>query len=53
MESTASMNSRPTHQIDSKNIVMTDAWHCQKRYDTADPSSAGQNRVTVDLENRQ
>jgi len=30
MESTVSMNSRPTHQIDSKTRVIADAWNCQK-----------------------
>jgi hypothetical protein len=37
MESTASMNSQPTHAIDHKNIVMAEAWNFQKRYVTADP----------------
>jgi predicted transposase YbfD/YdcC len=50
MESTASMNSRSTHQIDSKNRVMADAWNCQKRYVTTDRQISGENRVTVDLE---
>ena len=49
-ESTASMNSRPTHQIDSTNRVKADAWNCQKRYVTADLEIAGENRVTLDLE---
>jgi hypothetical protein len=50
MELTALMNSRPTHQIDSKNRVMVDLWNCKKRYVTADPQIDGENRVTVDLE---
>jgi hypothetical protein len=50
MESTTSMNSRRTHQIDSKNRAMADSWNCQKRYVVADPLIAGENRVTVDLE---
>jgi hypothetical protein len=50
MESTASMNSRPTHQIDRTNRVIADAWNCQKCYVTADPKIAGRKRVTVDLE---
>jgi hypothetical protein len=37
MKSTTSMNSWSTHPITCKNIVMADAWHCQKRYVTADP----------------
>jgi hypothetical protein len=37
MESTASLKSLPTHQIDSKNRVMADTWNCQKCYVTADP----------------
>jgi hypothetical protein len=50
MESTASMNSRPTYQIDSKNRVMADVWNCQKRYFTADPKIISENRVPVELE---
>jgi hypothetical protein len=50
MESAPSLNSRPTHQIDSKNRVMADTWNCKKRYVTVDPEIAGENRVTVDLE---
>jgi hypothetical protein len=50
MESTTSMNSRRTHQIDSKNRAMADSWNCQKRYVVVDPLIAGENRVTVDLE---
>jgi hypothetical protein len=36
------MNSRPTHQIDSKNRVMADAWNCQKRYVTVNPQIGGE-----------
>jgi hypothetical protein len=50
MESTASMNSRPTHQIDSKNRVLADAWKCKKHSVTDDPYIAGHKRVIVDLE---
>jgi hypothetical protein len=50
MESIASINSRPPHQIDRKNRVMADAWNCKKRYVTAYPKIAGLIRVTVDLE---
>jgi hypothetical protein len=38
------------HPIDSKNKVMAEAWNCQKRYGTADPQIARENRVPVDLE---
>jgi len=44
------MNSRPTHQIDSKNRVMADTWNCQKLYVIADPLIASENKATVDLE---
>jgi len=44
------MNSRPTHQIDSKNRVKADTWNCQKRYVTANPQIDSENKVTVDLE---
>jgi hypothetical protein len=30
---------------------MADAWNCQKCYVTADLEIAGENRVTLDLEN--
>ena len=50
MESTTSMNARPTHQMESKNRVMADAWNCKKHSVTADPYIAGHKRVTVDLE---
>jgi hypothetical protein len=50
MESTPLMNSRPTHQLDSKNRVMAEAWNCQKRYFTGDPQIGGENRVTMVLE---
>jgi hypothetical protein len=50
MESTASMNLWPTHQIGSKNRVMADAWNCKKHSITADTYIAGHKRVTVDLE---
>jgi len=50
MEPTSWMNSRPTHQIDSKNRVMADAWSCQKCYVTADPLIVSKNRVIVELE---
>jgi hypothetical protein len=50
MESTTSLNSQPTHQINSKNRVMVDAWNCQKRYVMVDPQIGGENIVTVDLE---
>jgi hypothetical protein len=29
---------------------MAEAWNCQKRYGTADPQIARENRVPVDLE---
>jgi hypothetical protein len=38
------------HQIDSKIIVMADAWNYQKHYVMADPYIDGLKRVTVDLE---
>jgi hypothetical protein len=44
------MNSRPTHQIDSKNRVMADAWNCQKRYVIVDPQIVSENKVLVELE---
>jgi hypothetical protein len=50
MELSTSMNSRPTHQIDSKIRVMAGAWNCQKRYVTADPQIGCKNRVTINLE---
>jgi hypothetical protein len=37
IESTASLNSRTTHQIDRKNRVMANAWKCQKLYVIHDP----------------
>jgi hypothetical protein len=36
--------------MESKNIVMVDAWNCKKSSVTADPYIAGHRRVTVDLE---
>jgi hypothetical protein len=50
MESTASLNSRRTHQIQIKNRVKAEAWNCQKHYVAADPQIDGENRATVDLE---
>jgi hypothetical protein len=47
MESTASTNSGPTHEIDSKNKVKVDAWNCQKQYVMAYPLIFNENRVTV------
>jgi hypothetical protein len=44
------MNSRPTHQIDSKNRLMADEWNCQKRYFTFDPYIINEKKDTVDLE---
>jgi hypothetical protein len=44
------MNSRQTHQIDSKHRVMVDAWNSKKRYVTADPQFDGENKLTVELE---
>jgi hypothetical protein len=44
------MNSRPTHQIDSKNRLMADEWNCQKRYFTYDPYIINEKKDTVDLE---
>jgi hypothetical protein len=44
------MNSRPTLEFHSKNIVMADEWNCQKRYVSVDPQIISENRVTVDLE---
>jgi hypothetical protein len=44
------MNSRPTHQIDSKNRVMVGPWNCQKCYVTVDPQIGGKNRIMIDLE---
>jgi len=49
-ESTASMNSRPTHDIDSQNIVMGDAWNRQKHYVTADAEVVGEIWVTLERE---
>jgi hypothetical protein len=37
MELTAPLNSRMTHQIDSKNRVMADSGNCENRYVTSDP----------------
>jgi hypothetical protein len=50
MESTASMNSRPTQQMESKNRVMADAWNSKKHSVTADPYIAGHKRVKLHLE---
>jgi hypothetical protein len=36
MESTASINSQPTHEIESKIRVMVDAWNRNKHYVIAD-----------------
>jgi len=50
MESTASKNSRPPRETDSKNIFMFDAWNRQTHYASADPEIDRQNLVTVKRE---
>jgi hypothetical protein len=50
MDSTALVNSRPTHQMDSKNRVMADTWNCKKCSVSAHPKIVSENRVPVDLE---
>ena len=37
------MNPRRTHQIDSENSVMADAWNRQTRYASADPEIIREN----------
>jgi hypothetical protein len=44
------MNSWPTHDIDSQNIVRVDAWNHQKHYVTVDAEIIGENKVTVEQE---
>jgi hypothetical protein len=44
------MNSRPTHDINSQNIVMGDVWNHQKHYVIADAEIVGENWVIVELE---
>jgi hypothetical protein len=43
MKLTASMNSRPMHDIDSQNIVMGDARNRQKHDVTTDAEIVGEN----------
>jgi hypothetical protein len=50
MELTALMNSRPTPDIDSQNIVRGDAWNRQKHYVNANAEVVGENWVTVERE---
>jgi len=50
MEPTVSINSRPPHQINSKNRVKPDVWNSQKRYGTTDPWIISENRVPTELE---
>jgi hypothetical protein len=50
VESTASMNSRPTHQIDNKNRVMAHARNCQKRYVLTNPQNRQCKHSPLDLE---
>jgi hypothetical protein len=50
MEATASKNSRPTRETNTKNIFMFDAWNRQTHYASADPEIGSENRVTVERE---
>jgi hypothetical protein len=50
MEWTASKNSRPTRETDSKNRFMFDAWNRQTHYASADPEIDSENWVTVKRE---
>jgi hypothetical protein len=50
MESTAKSNSRVTHVIVSKNIVMADAWNRQYKLSHFRPRNHQRKLVTTDLE---
>jgi len=50
MGSTASKNSRPRRETDSKNIFMFDAWNRQTHHASADPEIGSENWVTVERE---
>jgi hypothetical protein len=44
------MNSHPTPDIDSQNIVTGDIWNRPKHYVTADAEIVGENKVTIEQE---
>jgi hypothetical protein len=43
MESTASKNSRPTRETESKDRLMFDAWNRQTHYASVDPEIGSEN----------
>jgi len=44
------LTARPTHQIDSKNILMATTWNCHTHSANADPEIVPQNKITVEQE---
>jgi len=44
------MNSRPTHDIASQNIVIVDTWNRQKHYVIPNVEIVGENWVTIERE---